>query len=378
MAKKSNSKTSKNIVPITKIENSNEKNLHLEALRGILAILVLISHISLIRLYFGRSNDYLNPVMFHLGRVAVTGFFVLSGYLISMSIFKRMEHKNWSISKFYVGRIFRIWPLYFFVILLALYFLPSIYSLHFTLPNYVGDVRIEKLNYWYFLFFMPQVPLINNMVLPFAEPTWSIGVEEIFYLIIPWLISTTLKNFTKRLLVFILVFLIAKYIAIYWFQLPSSSLIAKLLNYYRYDCIALGCLMGVLHYTKNKLFTSIGGYHLLFSLLGFILLFNLITIYSYDYFPFALCFAVIIAFLVNKNDTFKSPKWLIHIGTVSYSLYLTHEIAIVFLLNINLDQKSIWVLYTSSILLAIALASLVYYLIEKPFMDRGVSLLKKS
>ena len=165
-------------------KNSNEKNLHLEALRGILAILVLISHISLIRLYFGRSNDYLNPVMFHLGRVAVTGFFVLSGYLISMSIFKRMEHKNWSISKFYVGRIFRIWPLYFFVILLALYFLPSINSLHFTLPNYLGDVRIDKLNYLYFLFFMPQVPLINNMVLPFAEPTWSIGVEEIFYLII--------------------------------------------------------------------------------------------------------------------------------------------------------------------------------------------------
>jgi peptidoglycan/LPS O-acetylase OafA/YrhL len=315
--------------------------------------------------------------MFHLGRVAVTGFFVLSGYLISMSIFKRMEYNNWSISKFYVGRIFRIWPLYFFIILLAMYFLPGMSSLHFKLPNYVVDVRVNKLNYWYFIFFIPQVPLINDKVLPFAEPTWSLGVEEIFYLIVPWLISASIKNFTKGLLVFIFAFLAIKYIAIYWFHLPSSNFMSKLLCYYRYDCIGLGCLMGVLHYTENKLFKAIGVSHLLFSMLGLILLFNLITIYSFDYFPFAVCFAIIISFLVNKNTTFKSPKLLIHIGTVSYSLYLTHEIVIVFLLNKNLDEISVLALYSSSILLSIALASVVYYLIEKPFMNIGISLLKK-
>jgi len=362
----------------SKTENLHEKNLHLEALRGVLALMVLVSHVSLIRLYFGRSNEYLNPIIFHLGRVAVTGFFVLSGYLITMSIFRRMENNNWSISKFYIGRVFRIWPLYFFVVVLAIYVLPSINALHFTLPNFVSDARIETFNYWYFLFFMPQVPLINNCVLPFAEPTWSIGVEEIFYIVIPWIIASSKKNFTKGLSIFVVVFVVAKYIAIYWFQLPSSDFIAKLFNYYRYDCIALGCLMGVLHSTKNKLFISVGGSLLLFSLFGFILLFNFITVYNYDYFPFAICFAVIIAYLVNKANTFSSPKWLVYIGTISYSLYLTHEIVIVFLLNKNLDITSSLLMYSASILLAIALASIIHYAIEKPFMNYGIFLLKKK
>lgn len=82
------------------ISKFKTKNQNLEALLGILAIVVLISHISLIRMYFGRSNDYLKPFFFHLGRVGVTGFFVLGGYLITLSILKRMEHKNWSIRTF--------------------------------------------------------------------------------------------------------------------------------------------------------------------------------------------------------------------------------------------------------------------------------------
>jgi len=356
----------------------DKKNLHLESLRGILALMVLISHIALIRLYFGRSNDYLNPILFHLGRVAVTGFFVLSGYLISLSIFRRMENHEWSVTKFYVGRVFRIWPLYYFVIIMAIYFLPTINLFHFTLPNFVSDARIETSNYWYFLFFMPQVPLINNCVLPFAEPTWSIGVEEIFYLIIPLLISTTKKKFTIGLLVFLVLFLAAKYYCIHFLNLPSDNYIAKLLNYYRYDAIALGCLIGVLHFTKNRLFTNIGIYSLVFSLLGFILLFNSITIYNYDYFPFAICFAILIAYVVNKKNSFSSPKWLVHVGTVSYSLYLTHEIVIVFLLNQKVDSISMVAMYSISIALSIILATIIYYSIEKPFMNYRIYLLKKK
>jgi peptidoglycan/LPS O-acetylase OafA/YrhL len=261
---------------------------------------------------------------------------------------------------------------------MAIYVLPHLDFLQFTLPNYLIDARIETYNYWYFLFFLPQIPLINNCVLPFAEPTWSIGIEEIFYLIIPWLAVTTKKNFTKGLLIFILVFVLAKYLAIYWFKLPSGNCIAKLFNYYRYDCIALGCLLGVWHFTKNKLFTSVGTSLLLFSLFAFLVLFNFITIYSYDYFPFALCFAIIIAFLVNHKNNFSSPKWLVHIGTVSYSLYLTHEIVIVFLLNINIDSSSMLLIYVLSILLAIALATIIFYTIEKPLMNYGISILKKK
>jgi peptidoglycan/LPS O-acetylase OafA/YrhL len=218
---------------------------------------------------------------------------------------------------------------------------------------------------------MPQVPIINNSVLPFAEPTWSIGIEEIFYLIIPWIIVISKKKFATGLIVFMLLFSAAKYLAIYFYQLQASDFFAKLITYYRYDCIALGCLMGVLHHNKNKIFQSIKNLHVLFSLLAIFILFKYITIKSYDYFPFAICFAVIIAYLVNNKEKFKSPRWLIHIGTVSYSLYLTHEIVVVYFLNLNIDSKSMIAMYLLSILCSIFLASIVYYCVERPFMKFG-------
>ncbi len=353
------------------IPDSLEKNQHLEALRGILALMVLVSHISLIRYYFGRSDEYLNPVIFHLGRVAVTGFFVLSGYRITRSMLTRMSRNNWSIGGFYIGRMFRIWPLYFFVIILAIWILPHINQLHFILPSVVTDVRIAISNRLYFLFFLPQVPLINNAYLPFAEPTWSIGVEELFYLSIPWIVVLSKEKIRNTLIGFLVLFMLAKYSAIYIFQLPPTNQIAKLLTYYRYDCVALGCLLGVLHFKKNKFVGSIHFSHLVFSLIALFVLFKSISISSYDYFPFAVCFAIIIACLANKSQELKSPKWLIHIGTVSYSLYLTHELVIVFLINTGLDQKSMPAMYVFSVIFAILLATVIYQIIEKPFMKLG-------
>ncbi|RMA58509.1 acyltransferase family protein [Ulvibacter antarcticus] len=357
---------------ITKTKKTvTKKNLHLEAMRGILALMVLVSHVELIRLYFGHSDDYLNPIIYHLGRVAVTGFFVLSGYLITMSILRRIETNRWSVGDFYIGRIFRIWPLYFFVIILAIWVLPHVSILEFNVPDFLIDARENSDNYWYFLFFLPQIPLIHNNILPFAEPTWSIGVEEIFYIIIPWVFVFLKKRFIKGVFIFFIIFLIAKYIAIYGYELPVGNRWALYINFYRYDCIALGCLMGAMHFKKSTLFEKVNRWHLLLALASFALLFLIIDVESYDYFPFALCFGVMIAYLVNKNSTLRSPKWLVYVGTISYSLYLTHEIAIVFFINLGIDGKSMVAMYALSILGAILLASGIYYLIEKPFMDFG-------
>jgi peptidoglycan/LPS O-acetylase OafA/YrhL len=176
---------------------------------------------------------------------------------------------------------------------------------------------------------------------------------------------------TKVLLGFILTFLAVKYILIYGYHMPSSDLLPKLLNYYRYDCVALGCLMGVLHFNKSKLFLAVNGLHSIGAVVAFYIFIISLTTDSYDYFPFALCFAIIIAYLVNQNDTIKSPRWLIYIGTVSYSLYLTHEIAIVYFINLDLDRKSMPIMYFVSIIFGVLLASLFYFLIEKPFMNIG-------
>jgi peptidoglycan/LPS O-acetylase OafA/YrhL len=50
---------------------------------------------------------------------------------------------------------------------------------------------------------------------------------------------------------------------------------------------------------------------------------------------------------------------------------LTHELVIVFLINTGLDQKSMPAMYVFSVILAILLATLIYQIIEKPFMKLG-------
>lgn len=342
------------------------KNTHLEALRGILALMVLISHIHLIRFYFGISDTYNNPIIYHLGRIAVTGFFVLSGYLITYSILKRREAGKWKISGFYVARIFRIWPLYYTVVLLALFVLPHISVLQFTLPSSVTDVRTSTEYYGYFIGFLPQVPLLDRAVLPFAEPSWSIGVEEIFYLIIPWVVIFSKGKPGKWLLAFLLSFLALKYTAMYT-DFPGRR-IAQLMQFYRYDSIVLGCLAGVLHYHKSGLFSRVGNKQLIAAIVLMVLLFANLERSSRDYFPYAIGFVVMIVWLVNNNHMFKSPKWLVYLGTISYSLYLTHEIAIVYLVNQKIDRMSMPLMYLLSIIGAVALASLFYFLIERPFM----------
>jgi peptidoglycan/LPS O-acetylase OafA/YrhL len=352
--------------PSQEIIPTVHKNTHLEALRGVLALMVLFSHIHLIRFYFGKSEAYNHPIIYHLGRIAVTGFFVLSGYLITYSILKRREAGNWKVSGFYTARIFRIWPLYYTVILLALFVLPHISALHFMLPPSVTDVRTATEYYGYYIGFLPQLPLLDRAVLPFAEPSWSIGVEEIFYLIIPWVVLSSGQKLGKWLLVFLIAFLSLKYMAMFT-HFPGRQM-ARLLQFYRYDSIALGCLAGVMHYHKSKIFHVIGNRQLVATALFTVLLFANLERKSRDYFPFAICFVVIIAYLVNKNHTFKSPKWLVYIGTISYSLYLTHEIAIVYLVNKDVDQRSMPLMYALAVVGAIGLASVFYFLIERPFM----------
>ncbi|AWI26063.1 acyltransferase family protein [Flavobacterium pallidum] len=351
----------------TENNTARHKILSLDAMRGALALMVLISHVNLIRLYFRGNQVYNNPAVYHLGRVALVGFFVLSGYLITFTILRRMESGQWHLRGFYRARIFRIWPLYYTVILLAIFVLPHIDALHFTMPPSVINAHDAPEYYAYYFFFLPQIPSFQRVILPFAEPTWSIGVEEIFYLVIPLAVLLAKRKLTLLLYVFIILFVAIKYACVL-FPGFSGKFLYKLMHFYRYDCIALGCLAGVMHFNNSKWFTRIGAKHLLMAGIPILLYFFRMERKSLEYFPFAIYFVMIIAFLVNKNHVIKSPKWLVYLGTVSYSFYLTHEIAIVFLVNKGVDDISMPLMYVLSLMSTLGLASVFYFAVEKPFM----------
>src|SRR5918998_5183317 len=99
----------------------------LNGLRFFAAMLVVFGHVELLKEYHGYSNIHSNLAVYELGRMGVTFFFVLSGFLISYLLFAEQKSAGTiSIRKFYIRRVLRIWPLYFLIVILAFFVLPRL------------------------------------------------------------------------------------------------------------------------------------------------------------------------------------------------------------------------------------------------------------
>ena len=166
----------------------------LNGLRFIAAFLVIISHTEYYKGPLGYKDQVSNSFLFSLGDLSVTFFFVLSGFLITFLLLKEKDQFNSiSIRSFYIKRVLRIWPLYFCVVLLGLFLYPYIPILNHS--DYVGIFDDFGVKVILFLLFFPNLVLLKYGVTPFIAPTWSVGVEEQFYLIWPWLVKYSRDTF---------------------------------------------------------------------------------------------------------------------------------------------------------------------------------------
>ncbi|MBL7775483.1 MAG: acyltransferase, partial [Saprospiraceae bacterium] len=151
----------------------------LNALRFFAAYLVVLHHAEQIRLKNGLFNLKGLP-LFNNGGIAVTFFFVLSGFLISYLLLKEQRETNTvSIKKFYARRMLRIWPLYYLLVFIGTLIVPFFLGLighSYEMPYAFKDVIL------YYIFFSP---FMVNVLFGhhFLEPLWSIGVEEVFYIL---------------------------------------------------------------------------------------------------------------------------------------------------------------------------------------------------
>jgi len=120
-----------------------------------------------------------------LGQFAVAGvslFFVLSGFLITRILIRSVERANY-FQNFYLRRVLRIWPLYFLILGIA-FLTPLFYFSHAVNPGYRYALYIQ--NFWS----MDDAP-------PILRTTWSLAIEEQFYLV--WPLVVWLCNRKKRL-----------------------------------------------------------------------------------------------------------------------------------------------------------------------------------
>ena len=169
----------------------------IDGLRAIAVISVIIYHADL--------------QIFKGGYLGVDIFFVISGYLISkILITEQMNTKNISITNFYQRRIRRIIPA-----LLAMIIFSSCLGLLFLSPMELIEFSKSSLssisfisNYFFYLSDV-QYDAVDSLSKPLLH-TWSLSVEEQFYIIFPFLIIFAFKYLKKNpLFLFLPIFFIS-------------------------------------------------------------------------------------------------------------------------------------------------------------------------
>lgn len=155
----------------------------LDGLRGVSILLVIISH-------FFRSyslNDH------YTGRLGVHIFFVISGFLITTLLFKeKLKYGKLNLKNFYIRRCFRILPVVL-LYLTVLIFLKMVY-----------DLKISGTSFLASFLFIKNLPILHHRDW-YTEHFWTLGVEEQFYLLFPFLFWLLGVQYYKRLVLFLIV-----------------------------------------------------------------------------------------------------------------------------------------------------------------------------
>jgi peptidoglycan/LPS O-acetylase OafA/YrhL len=339
----------------------------LDGIRAIAAFGVLVSHLNLSRPSFGL--DAMETI--DLGGFGVTIFFALSGFLITYLL---MKEKNVSqdikVKYFYVRRILRIWPLYFFYVLLALVTLM------------VQNKPIGS-NIIYYLLIFGNVPFIMGAEITYIGHLWSIGVEEQFYLFWPWLMKKT-TNVLKAVVAFT-----ASYIAlrivfrileiVYNWHLPYLSI-----HVTRFDCMGIGAIGALLFFKGNAFFYKLV-VHPIAQLAAWaviiLLFFNKYHIASVIDHEIVSVLTVVIIINVSQNPSSfvkLDNKALNFLGSISYGIYIYHPLIIALsalvLEGLTLGQglKTV-IVYAVIPLVTVFTAYCSYSFLEKYFLKRKTS-----
>ena len=208
----------------------------LDGLRGIAIILVMLHHFTYYRPTSGIDGLIGNVLFF--GWTGVDLFFVLSGFLISGILLDARDSKRY-FTTFYARRILRIFPLYYLVLFIAFVVLPRFPAVHSVL---VGQhASPPQWPYWSYLtnFLIADRGWVHGWV----DISWSLAIEEHFYLVWPLVIWLCPPRLVAALCVVILVAEPIARIAARAAEMPYLPL--YVMTWYRLDGFAVGALLAL-------------------------------------------------------------------------------------------------------------------------------------
>jgi peptidoglycan/LPS O-acetylase OafA/YrhL len=334
----------------------------LDGLRAIAICLVLLAHF--------WNDPPGHPLMTRVaaaGWIGVDLFFVLSGFLIT-GILLRTRTDEGYYSTFYARRTLRIFPLYYLVLAVIFGLLPLVT----TLPATVVHDR------WLYFFYLSNVALAaGGWQLFLLDITWSLAIEEQFYLAWPAIVRWTTRHQLQLVCVAILALVpVARLLA--WPVLNWRWV--HMLTPFRLDALAMGALLAIapMPLRRARLLAVGGGAVLLALILGGVFARDSWLAGTLGYSLLAVTSGAVLT--LGLESRWLAWRPLTAIGTISYGLYLTHPLTLsvtssVFqLAGLNLDRLTGLAMLDAILALSInsaaamSVATASYLTFERPFL----------
>lgn len=307
------------------------------------------------------------------GFVGVDVFFVISGYLITGILLRELEQGNFSITRFYERRMRRILPALFTVLLVCTpfaWFLMDPYSFrHFgqglmAVPTFVSNILFWRTTNYFNA--TQENPLLH---------TWSLGVEEQFYIFFP-LLLLLIWRYAHRWLGISLVLMIVISLAISQWGINSGRHLA---SFYLIPARAYELLIGAGVALMLRYAPSVAAGRLAPPLSWFGLLLVLGSISFYDQAtPFPGWYALtptigtaLILTCTQKASTvgrLLSLRGMVGVGLISYSAYLWHQPVFVFAHMMGWKPGLIGNIILAAI--GLGLGALSWRFVEQPFRNK--------
>jgi len=342
-----------------------QRNFGLDIMRSVSILLVLLQHI-------GFYIPGLAPL--RLGGVGVEVFFVLSGFLIGGILFKEIHKGNnlfQTLKSFWIRRWFRILPLYYAVLLFKF----------IVLDNSIGW------NIFYYVFFLQN----NFYGVQFLDVSWSLVIEEWFYLFSPFYIFFSVRILKSQakiiasLICFILAVLVLRTLYVEISNVPYVGVNGNFP--FRFDSLFLGVLLSFLNFHKHKAFAKLnsGGVFVLGLLLFIGYLFAFIKFSNYvdeikifrtlGFLLLPLTISLMVPYI--SSLTINSDKNILNKYTVlvftktsilTYAMYLSHPFVNAYLDGTKVAE-SLLLKSICSLTLTFLMAWLIYTYFERPILN---------
>jgi len=339
----------------------------IDGLRALAVLSVIFYHLDL---------ELFGTKIFEGGFIGVDIFFVISGYLITRIISNDLDQGKFKFSTFYKRRVRRILPA---LVLVKIITIP--FFIYFYLPLELKNISLQILYSLGFLsnFYFWKLEKdysLEGLDSPFLH-TWSLSVEEQFYIIFPLTLVLLKRKFAAYLIPIFIILIIGNLFVSNFLSkhFPTFSFYMIIGRLWEFFLGSITFLVEKKNYNK-KIDTSLS---LFFSIIGLLLILSSLFFFKQSWSHpslvtlLPLMGTILVLYFCDKRNfisSFLSFRPLVGIGLLSYSLYLWH-FPILSLMNLASTNKIINFFEVKFLLITFFMSTVSYFIVEKKLRKKS-------